>query len=127
MRQGLYELPCYQVLSKRFADGLSDTLSLLSDAIDATTEENKGVVPRSVQSKIADLKDGAARMPGSTIEAWRQLSYLDGIASEVLAALNTHPDDEVRWWAAATKRQPLLHGNPQVVLLILSGMRFHRI
>ena len=109
LRQGLYELPCYQVLSKRFADGLSDTLSLLSDAIDATTEENKGVVPRSVQSKIADLKDGAARMPGSTIEAWRQLSYLDGIASEVLAALNTHPDDEVRWWAAATKRQIETH------------------
>ena len=30
LRQGLYELPSYPVLSKRFSDGLSDTLSLLS-------------------------------------------------------------------------------------------------
>ena len=42
LRQGLYELPSYQVLSKRFADGLSDTLSLLSDAIDAATEREYG-------------------------------------------------------------------------------------
>ncbi len=105
LRQGLYELPCNQVLSNKFADGLSDTLSLLSDAIDAATEENKGVVPTSVRSKIADLKDGAARMPDSTIEALNHLIHLDGIASELLAALNTCQDDEVRWWAAATKRQ----------------------
>lgn len=107
LRQGLYELPGYQVLSKKFVDGLSDTLTHLSDAIDAATKENKGAVPRSILSKIAELQDGGA--PGQTIEAWRRLSYLDGIASEVLAALNTYPDDEVRWWAAAAKRQIETH------------------
>jgi len=109
LRQGLFELPHCPVLSKNCADGLLDTLSLLSDAIDAATEENTGVVPTSVRSMIADLKDGAARMPDLTIEALRQLSYLDGIASEVLAALITCQDDEVGWWARATKRQIETH------------------
>ena len=105
LRQGLQEIPAYPVLSKRFSDGFSDTLTLLSGAVDTATEENKEVVPGSVLSGIADLKDGAARMPGPTSEALDHLSYLDGIASEVLAALKTHPDGEVRWWAAAAKRQ----------------------
>ena len=76
-------------------------------AIDGVKEENK--VPGSVLSKIAELQDGGARMPGTTIDALRHLSYLDAIASEVLAALGTHPDDEVRWWIAATKREIETH------------------
>lgn len=107
LRQGLYELPGYPALSKKFADGLSDTLALLSDAIDAATKEKKGAVPGPILSKIAELKD--VRVPGRTIEARRHLSYLDGIASEVSAALDTYPDDEVRWWAAATKRHIEAH------------------
>ena len=109
LRQGLYELPSCQVLSKGFAGGLSDTLSLLSDAIDSSTKEKKGVVPAAVRSKIADLKDGATRLPGPTFETSKQLSGLDTIASEVLADLSNHQDEEVRWWAAATKRQVETH------------------
>ena len=105
LMQGLEEIPSYPVLSKRYADGLADTLMLLSGAVDAATGRNKGVEPGSARLKIAELKDGAARMPGPTIESLNHLRSLDGIASELLAALKTHPDDEVRWWAAATKRQ----------------------
>ena len=75
----------------------------------AATEEKKGVVPAAVRSKIADLKDGAARLPGPTFETSKQLSGLDRIASEVLADLSNHQDEEVRWWAAATKRQIETH------------------
>ena len=67
------------------------------------------MVPGSVLSRIAELKDGGARMPGTTCETLEHLSYLDGIASEVLAALTSHPDEEVRWWAAAAKRQIETH------------------
>ncbi|NTW93012.1 MAG: cyclic beta 1-2 glucan synthetase, partial [Methanoregulaceae archaeon] len=102
-------LPSYPVLSKGFAGGLSDTLSLLSDAIDSSTKEKKGVVPAAVRSKIADLKDGAARLQGPTCETSKQLSSLDRIASAVLADLSNHPDEEVRWWATATKRQIEMH------------------
>ena len=109
LRQGLYELPSYPVLSKGFAVGLSDTLSLLSDAIDAATNGKKGVVPAGVLSRIADLKDSAARLPGPTCETSKHLSGLDRIASEVLADLSDHQDEEVRWWAAATKRQIETH------------------
>ena len=105
LRQGLNEIPSDPVLSKSCADGLADTLMLLSEVIDTATKKNMGVVPGSVLSKIAELKDGSARMPGATIEVKNHLCYLDGIASEVLAALRTHPDDEVRWWAAAVKQQ----------------------
>ncbi len=65
VRQGLYDLPGCQLLSKGFPGGLSDTLSLLSGAIDTATEKKKGEVPESVRSKIADLQERAARMPGT--------------------------------------------------------------
>ena len=109
LRQGLYELPGYPVLSKGFANGLSDTLFLLSDALDVAMGESKVVVPVSVLSKIDELKECAARMPGQTSEVAGHLSLLDNIASELQAALTTHPDDEVRWWAAATKQQIETH------------------
>jgi cyclic beta-1,2-glucan synthetase len=105
LRQGLEEIPSYPVLPKRYGDGLADTLTLLSGAIDAATEKNTGAVPDPVRSKITEMNDGAARMPGPTIKVLNHLRYLDGIASEVLDALKTHPDEEVWWWAAATKRQ----------------------
>jgi cellobiose phosphorylase len=105
LRQGLYELPGYPVLPKGFAGGLSDTLTLLSDALEAATGENKGGVPVSVPAKIAELKDGAARIPGPTIEVLGHLSRLELIASEIQAALTAYPDDDVRWWAAAAKQQ----------------------
>ena len=109
LRQGLFELPDCPVLSNNCADGLLDTLSLLSDAVDTASKEDTEVVPISVRSMITDLKDGAARMPDSTIEALKQLSYLDGIATDVVAALTSCQDDEVRWWARATKRQTQTH------------------
>ena len=109
LKQGLYELPGDQVLSHTCADGLSDTLSLFSEAIAAATKKNKEVVPPSLKLKIADLKDGAARMPEATIDALNHLRYLDGVASEVLSELNACQDGEVRWWAAATKRQVETH------------------
>ncbi len=105
LRQGLVEIPSCPVLSKTYGDGLADTLTLLSGAIDAASEKNKGAVPDPVRLKIAEMNEGAARMPGQTSEALDHLRYLDGTASEVLAALKNHPDEEVRWWAAATKQQ----------------------
>jgi cellobiose phosphorylase len=105
LRQGLFEISAYPVLSKGCADGLADTLTLLSGCIDAATIEKTGANRGEVLSKIAELKEGTAGIPGPTIEALNHLRALDGIASEVLAALKTHPDDEVKWWAAAAKRQ----------------------
>jgi len=105
LRQGLYEIPSHPVLSKECAVGLADTLTLLSGAFDAATGENPGGDPDGVRSKITGLKDSTPRLPGPTVEALHHLRSLDAIASEVLAALKTHPDDEVRWWAAAAKRQ----------------------
>ena len=105
MRQGLFEIPSHPVLSTGCADGLADTLTLLSTAFDAATRENPGVDPDVVRSKIIELKDGTARLPGPALEALNHLRSLDGIASEVMAALKTHPDEEVRWWAEAAKRQ----------------------
>ncbi|MBN1166814.1 MAG: cyclic beta 1-2 glucan synthetase [Methanospirillaceae archaeon] len=109
LRQGLDELPGCPILSKRFADGMSDTLSLLSDAIDAAEKEKRGVVPVSVSSKIAELKGGAVLISGQTPEAIRSLCSLDEMATEVLAALRNHPDDEIRWWADSAKRQAETH------------------
>ncbi|PKL60023.1 MAG: cyclic beta 1-2 glucan synthetase, partial [Methanomicrobiales archaeon HGW-Methanomicrobiales-4] len=109
LKQGLYELPASPVLSKGFADGLSDTLNLLSDTIDAVKGENNRATLVSVRYKIAELKNGGAVIPGPTMEALRHLTYLDEIASEVLAALSTYPDSEVRWWAFSTKQQIEAH------------------
>ena len=111
LRQGLYELPNSPVFSRRFGEGLSDTLTLLSDAMDSATKKYKWKVPTSIQSKIEEMKEVAARMPGPVIETLRHLSYLDGTASEILVELSTHQDDEVRWWIAAVKRQIETHGN----------------
>ena len=111
LRQGLYELPNYPVFSRRFGEGLSDTLTLLSDAMDSATKKYKWKVPTSIQSKIEEMKEVAARMQGPVIETLRHLSYLDGTASEILVELSTHQDDEVRWWTAAVKRQIETHGN----------------
>ncbi len=109
VRQGLHELADCPVLSKGFTDGLSDALSLLAYAIDTATEKKTGEVPESARSGIADLQERAARMSGSTAEVSVQLPILDRTASEVLAVLTSHPDDEVRWWAAAVQRQIETH------------------
>jgi cellobiose phosphorylase len=105
LRQGLFEIPSYPVLSKGCADGLADTLTLLSGAIDAATGVNTGADPGFILSKIAELKDGSATMPGPAVDSLNHLRALDGMASELLASLKTHPHEEVRWWAAAVKRQ----------------------
>ncbi|UUX93689.1 GH36-type glycosyl hydrolase domain-containing protein [Methanoplanus endosymbiosus] len=109
LRQGLCELPDTKIMSDKFADGLSDTLSLLSEALDNAQKEGGAESFTYGRSKIAELKDGAARMPVMTGETLRSLSSLDVIASEVRDALGSHPDDDVRWWAGAVKRQTEAH------------------
>ena len=105
LRQGLYELPDNPTFSKKFADGISDTISLLSDAIDSSIKGKRGAVPISVRSMIADLKKSVLLLPDSVTRARIYLGDLDRIASEILVELKNHPDDEVRWWAAASKKQ----------------------
>lgn len=105
LRQGLNELLESPVISGKCGDGLSDTVSLLSDALNVTREKNYRDEPDSVQSRITDLRVGTSSMPETTIETLKHLSGLHAIASEVVDTLRSHPDDEVRWWAAATKRQ----------------------
>ena len=109
LRQGLCELPDCRILSDRFADGLYDTLSLLSEALDTAGKEDNAESLTDVRSKIAELKEGAARMPVTTCDTLRHLSALDGIASDIEGALGKHPDDDVRWWAGAVKRQTEAH------------------
>ncbi|HWQ67229.1 MAG TPA: glucoamylase family protein [Methanospirillum sp.] len=109
LRQGLHELPFSLVISKGFAGGLSDTLKILSDAIESVTGENNKATLRSVRYKIVELENGTLHHPGSTLEAVRHLTYLEEIASEVLDALQIHQDEEVRWWAVSTKKQIEFH------------------
>ncbi|MFH0967088.1 MAG: cyclic beta 1-2 glucan synthetase, partial [Methanobacteriota archaeon] len=109
LRQGLFELINHQIISTKFADGVSDTLLLLTGAIETGTEKNREVSIKAVMSKIEEMKDGVARIPDSTIEAGRYLSHLDTIASEIQASLSTYPDDEVRWWSGAIKNQTSAH------------------
>ena len=105
LKQGLNELPQTRVISHTFAEGLSDTLSILSEAIKAAAKLHTEVVSTDTLTKIADLKDIGTWMPGTTPEIGNFLSDLDTMGSEILTELKTHPDNEVRWWAAATKNQ----------------------
>jgi hypothetical protein len=57
LRQGLLEIPTDPVLSKNFAEGLSDTLTLLSDVLMTTERIRKGSRPLSCQ-RLQPLKTG---------------------------------------------------------------------
>ncbi len=104
LRQGLYELPDQPVISKKFADGLSDVLNLLNDAL-KTSEESMEEVPVLALSKIADLKEFLSHIQETAPGIIHSLSDLHEMASDLLAELSSHPEDEVRWWADATLRQ----------------------
>ncbi|MDD1728052.1 MAG: cyclic beta 1-2 glucan synthetase, partial [Methanospirillum sp.] len=108
LRQGLYELPKEPVISTKFADGLSDVLHLLTDALKAS-EKSTGEEPVLVQSKIADLKESVSLILETVPGIIRSLADLNEMASDLLAALSSYPDDEVRWWADATLRQITSH------------------
>ncbi len=105
LKQGLYEFQASPILSKGFAEGLSDTLKILSDMIDKKKAEDNRTALIAIRYKITEMKKGAVLIPEPTIEALGHLEYLDGIAAEVMTALSTYPDGEVRWWASETKLQ----------------------
>nr|WP_319540445.1 glucoamylase family protein [uncultured Methanospirillum sp.] len=108
LRQGLYELPDLSVISQKYSEGLSDVLHLLIDALKAS-EESMGEVPVLVLSKIADLKESLFHIPETAPEINHSLSDLNEMSSDLLAELCSHPDEEVRWWADATRRQIKSH------------------
>jgi len=111
LRQGLYEIQGNPVHSKRFEEGMSDSLSLLSAAIKSVTDKKEGSWFSDAQVKVLEIIKGSSLMPVSTIETLRQLVYLDEVATDMKAAFSNHPDDEVRWWADAVKRQIESHFN----------------
>ena len=104
LRQGLNELPDQPVISKKFADGLSDVLNLLNDALKAS-EESMEKVPVLALSKIADMKEFLSHIQETPPGIIHSLSDLHEMASDLLAELSSHPEDEVRWWADATLHQ----------------------
>jgi len=108
LRQGLHELPDTPVISSKCADGLSDVLHLLTDAL-KESEESTGEVPIHLLSKIADLKESASQIQKNVPEINRFLSDLNEMGSDLLAEFGSHPDEEVRWWADATRRQITSH------------------
>lgn len=108
LRQGLCELPDSKILSDGFADGLSDTLCLLCDAIE-NAEDGDDETNGYARSKIEEIRDGIKEIPGTAGEAAGHLSSLEKIASDLKDALEDHPGDEVRWWAGAVKREIASH------------------
>ncbi len=104
LRQGLYELPNEPVISLKFADGLSDVIHLLTDALQAS-EPSTGEVPVLVRTKIATMKESVPRIPKTIPEMIHYLAHLNETGSDLLVILGTYPDDEVRWWADAALRQ----------------------
>lgn len=104
LRQGLYELPSDPVITKKFSDGLSDTLSLLFKSLEIALKKDSELTFINAQSKMADLHDLLPRIPDKTREMREYLSDLFRIATEVCDALSL-ADEEVRWWADAIKQQ----------------------
>ncbi|PWR75999.1 cyclic beta 1-2 glucan synthetase [Methanospirillum stamsii] len=105
LRQGLDKIPGEQIISHSFSDGLSDTILLLSGALEKYSDQMKTESMEFVQSKIVDLQNTVTPMPCRTYEIQDYLSNINRIAEEIFAILNSHPDDESRYWAGAIKRQ----------------------
>jgi len=105
LRQGLFEIPDSAILTHKFSDGLSDTLSLLSGALGNAENGIDAESRRYVVSKIDEMKGIAASFPCMTEEAVRFLSSLDKIASEIQDALVNSTDEDLLWWADAVKKQ----------------------
>ncbi len=108
LRQGLFEIPSEPVLSTKFADGLSDVLYILTDVLKAS-ETSTGEVPALIHLKIADLMKSVTRIEKTIPGIIHSLADMNEMASDILVALSPYPDDEVRWWADATRRQIQTH------------------
>jgi len=108
LRQGLNEIPGRPVISQKYTEGLADVLHLLTDALKAS-EDNIGKGPVLVLSKIADIKESLSHIQVTAPGIIQSLSDLNEMSSDLLDELCSHPDEEVRWWADATRRQINCH------------------
>lgn len=105
LRQGLYELSEASVVPDMAAEGITDTLALLNEAVQAAVEVKADAVSDETRSLIAEIGKTLAVMPETLREAWQGLVVLRDLASKVAGDLRSHPDEEVRWWAQAVERQ----------------------
>jgi cellobiose phosphorylase len=105
LQQGLYEIASREILSEKFGEGLGDTIQVLTNVIQVALKEQSESVLTPAKSSLSYLRIGATKIPTTPKEALIHLYHLNQIASEVQNSLNVFEDDEVRWWAAAIKRQ----------------------
>ena len=98
LRPGLLALLDEKILGSRFFDGVSDTFSVLKDAIGGTPSAQWAQFQQHLES-------ASESRPTTLIAARLCLDQLARTAEEGLASLTTAPESQATWWAHALTRQ----------------------
>jgi cyclic beta-1,2-glucan synthetase len=98
LRPGLLALLDQKILGLRFFDGLSDTFTVLKEAIGEPT-------PEQLVQFQQHLESACESRPTTLTAARCYLDRLAATADEGLASLKAAPESQATWWARALVRQ----------------------
>jgi cellobiose phosphorylase len=104
LQRGLLEMGQAPILSPRLFDGLRDTLWCLTEQARGFNREGGGgrrnpVVSADLLSRLVQIDRDMDYTPGTLGATALLLQRLIRSAGEIMAALASHSDGELRWWA----------------------------